>query len=51
MNDYPEYAKVSQWCRLSGMGRTRTYEAIARRELTAVKLDSSTLIHVPSGLT
>jgi hypothetical protein len=47
----PRFATVKDWCRLSGMGRTVTYERIAAGDLRAVKLGARVLIDVPAGLT
>jgi hypothetical protein len=45
-----EWAPIPLWCAISGFGRSKTYEYIARGRLRAKKLDNRTLIHVPSGL-
>ena len=47
---YPAYAGVLAWCALSGMGRSSTYEALARHDLRAIKLGARTLIDVAHGL-
>ncbi len=47
---HPLYAKVPDWCQLSGMGRTSTYEALGRGDLRAVKVGTRTLIDVVHGL-
>lgn len=44
------YATIAAWCRLSGMGRSASYEALGRGDLRAIKLGSRTLIDVPHGL-
>ena len=46
----PEYTTIPNWCALSGMGRSATYEALGRGDLRAVKLGTRTLIDVPLGL-
>lgn len=46
----PAFASLSDWCRLSGMGRTVTYEALGRGDLRARKIGSRTLIDVAHGL-
>ena len=47
---YPAYATISDWCALSGMGRSVTYEAVGRGDLRAIKLGTRTLIDVTHGL-
>jgi len=44
------YATILAWCRLSGMGRSASYEALGRGDLRAIKLGTRTLIDVPHGL-
>jgi hypothetical protein len=46
----PKYAPIPVWNRISGMGRTTTYEALGRGYLRAIKLNSRTLIDVEHGL-
>lgn len=46
----PAYATIAAWCALSAMGRSSTYEALARGDLRAKKLGARTLIDVPHGL-
>lgn len=46
----PKYARIDEWCRISGMGRSSTYVALARGELTAIKLGTKTLVDVQAGL-
>src|ERR1700738_2900806 len=46
----PKYAPIPVWKRISGMGRTTTYEALGRGDLRAVKLNNRTLIDVEHGL-
>lgn len=46
----PLYAKVPDWCQISGMGRTSTYEALGRGDIRAVKVGTRTLIDVVHGL-
>ena len=45
-----EFATLSDWLVISGMGRTVTYEALARGDLRAIKLGTRLLIDVPHGL-
>lgn len=47
---HPARATINDWCKLSGMGRSATYEALGRRDLRAVKLGTRVLIDVPHGL-
>ena len=46
----PKYATIPDWCQISGLGRTVTYEWLARKILRAVKAGNRTLIDVPHGL-
>ena len=50
-NDFPAYAGIPEWCRISGMGRSKAYEALGAGHLRAVKLGVKTLIDVRHGLT
>lgn len=47
---HPAYATVPDWCALSGMSRSGTYEALGRGDLRAIKLGARTLIDVQHGL-
>ena len=44
------YAPITDWCALSGMGRSSVYEALGRGDLKAIKLRARTLIDVEAGL-
>ena len=46
----PKFAPVPQWCALSGMGRSSTYNALGRGDLKAIKVGSRTLVDVEAGL-
>jgi hypothetical protein len=46
----PRYARITDWCILSGMSRSCAYEALGRGDLRAIKLGSRTLIDVEAGL-
>lgn len=46
----PKYSTVPDWCELSGMGRTRTYQALGAGDLRAIKVGARTLIDVDHGL-
>ncbi len=46
----PARATINDWCKLSGMSRSATYEALGRDDLRAVKLGTRVLIDVPRGL-
>lgn len=48
--EFPAYATIPEWCRLSGVGRSSTYEALGAGQLRARKLGSRTLIDVAHGL-
>lgn len=49
-NQHPARATINDWCKLSGMSRSATYEALSRSDLRAVKLGARVLIDVPHGL-
>jgi hypothetical protein len=46
----PIYCSIADWVRLSGIGRSTTYELVGRGKIQAVKLGVKTLIDVRSGL-
>jgi hypothetical protein len=46
----PAYATIPEWCRISGMGRSATYEAIGALCIRAKKVGARTLIDVPYAL-
>jgi hypothetical protein len=46
----PVYATISDWTKMSGLGRTKTFELLASGELKAVKAGKRTLVHVASGV-
>ncbi len=46
----PKFTSIPQWCALSGMSRTGTYNALGRGDLRAVKCGDRTLIDVEAGL-
>jgi hypothetical protein len=46
----PKFTTVEQWCVISGMSRTATYNAIGSGFLKAVKAGKRTLIDVDGGL-
>ena len=46
----PAFATVGEWCRVSGMSRSGTYQALGRQELRARKLGARTLVDVAHGL-
>lgn len=46
----PKYGSITTWMKLSGMGRSRTYEAMAEGSLPAIKLGARTLIDIGAGL-
>ena len=46
----PKYTPIPGWCNISGMGRTTSYEAMARGDLRAIKVGRRTLIDVEHGL-
>jgi hypothetical protein len=47
----PKYAPIPDWCALSGMSRSSTYEALGRGDLRAIKMGARTLVDVEHGLT
>ncbi len=46
----PAYATVPDWCAITGMSRSGTYEALGRGDLRAIKLGARTLVDVQHGL-
>jgi len=46
----PQFARMPQWCRISGMSRSASYVELGRGNLRAVKCGNATLIDVPHGL-
>ncbi len=46
----PKFAPLPQWCVISGMSRTATYNALGRGDLKAIKVGSRTLLDVDAGL-
>jgi hypothetical protein len=46
----PKYAPIPQWCVISGMGRSKTYEYLGAGKLHAIKLGKRLLIDVEHGL-
>ena len=46
----PKYAPLPQWCAISGMSRTSTYNALGRGDLKAIKIGARTLVDVDAGL-
>ena len=46
----PRYVSIKEWCRMSGQGMTSTYAALARGELTAIKMGRRTLVDVEAGI-
>jgi hypothetical protein len=46
----PKFAPLPQWCALSGMSRTATYNALGRGDLRAIKVGTRTLLDVDAGL-
>jgi len=47
---FPAYATIPDWCAISGLGRSKTYEALGRGDLRAIKIGNRTLIDVAPGL-
>ena len=46
----PKFAPLPQWCAISGMSRTATYNALGRGDLKAIKLGTRTLLDVEAGV-
>jgi hypothetical protein len=46
----PHFVRIAGWCRMTGMSRTATYEALGRQQLRAIKHGRSVLIDVAHGL-
>jgi hypothetical protein len=47
----PKFASLPQWCAISGMSRTASYNALGRGHLKAIKVGARTLVDVEAGLT
>ena len=45
-----KYAPIPNWCAMTGMSRSVTYEWLGRGDLRAIKLGTRTLIDVEHGL-
>jgi hypothetical protein len=45
-----EFTTIDEWCRITGMGRTATYQALARRDIRGKKRGRRNLIDVKHGL-
>jgi hypothetical protein len=46
----PAFGSMRVWCERSGVGRAKSYEMLAARQLRAVKNGRSLLIDIPHGL-
>jgi hypothetical protein len=46
----PAFATIDGWCQISGMSKTRTYDALSTGVLKGKKLAGRTLVDVPHGL-
>lgn len=46
----PRYVSIAQWCEISGVGRTVTYQLLGEKVLKAVKIGRRTLIDLEHGL-
>jgi hypothetical protein len=46
----PLFAPLPQWCVISGMSRTATYNALGRGDLKAIKVGTRTLLDVEARL-
>lgn len=46
----PKFAPVPQWCVISGMSRTASYNALGCGHLKAIKVGARTLVDVEAGL-
>lgn len=44
------YATIRQWCAMSGMSRSQTYERLGRGELSAIRVGGRTLVDVRAGV-
>ena len=49
-NPDPKFACIPNWCMISGMSRTATYNALGRGDLKGIKVGDRTLIDVDAGL-
>jgi hypothetical protein len=50
LNPVPQFVRIPQWCRISGMSRSASYVELGRGNLRAVKCGNATLLDVPHGL-
>jgi len=50
MNQYPAYATLDRWEQISGMKRSKTYQALGAGHIRAIKLDGRLLIDVEYSL-
>lgn len=48
--EYPAFASVDDWCRISGLSRTRTYALLTTGNLIARKIGGRTFVDVKAGL-
>ncbi len=48
--EYPAFASVDDWCRISGLSRSRTYVLITTGDLIARKIGGRTFVDVKAGL-
>jgi len=46
----PKYGPIPVWCRLAGIGRSKTYEMLADGTLRAIKVGGRLLIDIDHGL-
>lgn len=46
----PKWGSIRRWCAISGIGKTKSYELIARKILRAAKVDGKTLVDIEGGL-
>ena len=46
----PKFLPVREWCAMTGMSRTGTYNELASGNLKAIKLGNRTLVDVEPGL-
>ena len=44
------YVSIRTWCRITGLGKSTTYEMLADRRIRAIKVGNKTLIDFPHGM-
>lgn len=48
--EYPAFASIDDWCRISGLSKTRTYALLTTGDLIARKIGGRSFVDVKAGL-